>query len=74
MLKKLNISLSKRNIEKLSIADADAVCRLLKSLKAVVDKHESEKQLELENSQKHPVYVLVDEDMVQIAGRCTIFS
>lgn len=68
VLKKLKISLSKSTIEKLSIADANAVCRLLKSLKTVVDKHENEKQQELENSQKHPVYVIVDEDMVQLAG------
>jgi len=65
---KLKLSLSKATIEKLSTADTNAVCLFLKNLKTVIDEFEHEKQLEFEKSQYCPLYIIFNEDMIQVSG------
>lgn len=64
----MKLPLSKAIIEKLSIADAQTVSQFLKSLKSVVDKFEQDKELELENSQHFPFYIIENGDMIQVSG------
>lgn len=68
VLKKLKLPLSKAIIEKLSIADAQTVSQFLTNLKTMVDKFEQDKELELENSQHFPFYIVENGDMIQVSG------
>jgi len=64
----MKLPLSKTTIEKLSTADTNTIYQFLTSLKHAVDKLECKKQLKLEKTQNFPVYMIVDDDMVQISG------
>lgn len=65
----MKLPLSKTTIEKLSTADKNAIIQFLKSLKYIVDEFEHKKQLKLENEQNCPVYIIMNDDMVQVSGK-----
>lgn len=69
VLKKVKLPLSKTTIEKLSAADSNTICQFLKSLKYKVDEFEHKKQLKFENDQNCPVYIIVNDDMIQVSGK-----
>ncbi|XP_050437445.1 sperm flagellar protein 1-like isoform X2 [Adelges cooleyi] len=71
VLKKLKLPLTKVTIKKLSMADMDAVCQFLKSLKCLVENDEHEKLIELEKSQTYPLYVIDNGEMVQVTENNT---
>lgn len=68
VLKKVKLPLSKATIEKLSAADTNTVCQFLKSLKLLVDELEREKKLKLEQNQNYPIYIIANDDMIQVQG------
>jgi len=70
VLKKMKLSLSKSTIEKLSNADTSTIYQFLTSLKHAVDEFECKKQRKLEKNQHFPVYMIVDNDMIQVSGKC----
>lgn len=61
-------------IEKLSMADANIILQFLKSLKLVVDKFEHEKQLKLERNQNCALYVIDNDEIVQVTSIISIKS
>lgn len=50
----------------------NTICQFLKSLKHVIDDSEHEKQLKLENDRQFPVYIVVNDDMVQVSGKIVL--
>ncbi|CAH1726503.1 unnamed protein product [Aphis gossypii] len=66
VLKKMKLPLSKETIEKLSMADPNTIFQFLKSLKLVVDELEYEKQLRLEKNQNCPLYIIINDEMIQV--------
>jgi len=68
VLKKVKLPISKETIEKLSTADPNTIFQFLKSLKLVVDELEHEKQLRLEKNQNCPLYIIVNDEMIQVTG------
>ncbi|XP_050534855.1 sperm flagellar protein 1-like isoform X1 [Daktulosphaira vitifoliae] len=66
VLRKLKLTLSEETIKKLSASNMDTIHKFLKLLKNSVDKLEKEKRLILECSQKHPLYIIENEDMIQV--------
>ncbi|XP_001949398.1 uncharacterized protein LOC100165532 [Acyrthosiphon pisum] len=66
VLKKVKLPISKETIEKLSTADPNTIFQFLKSLKLVVDEFEHEKQLRLEKNQNCPLYIIVNDEMIQV--------
>jgi len=68
VLKKVKLQISKETIEKLSTADPNTIFQFLKSLKVVVDELEHEKQLRLEKDQNCPLYIIVNDKMIQVTG------
>lgn len=72
VLKKVKLPLSKETIEKLSTADPNTIFQFLKSLKLIVDELEHEKQLRLEKNQNCPLYIIVNDDIIQVTGIISI--
>jgi len=68
VLKKIKLPLSKETIDKLSMADPNTIFQFLKSLKLVVDELEHEKQLRLEKNQNCPLYIIINDEMIQVTG------
>lgn len=74
VLKKMKLPLSKETIEKLSMADPNTIFQFLKSLKLVIDELEHEKQLRLEKNQNCPLYIIINDEMIQVTGIINIQS
>lgn len=68
VLKKVKLPLSMATIEKLSTADTNTIFQFLISLKLVVDELELEKKVKLEENQNFPIYIISNDDMVQVLG------
>lgn len=56
------------------MADANTILQFLKSLKLVVDKFEHEKQLKLERNQNCALYVIDNDEIVQVTSIISIKS
>jgi len=61
-------------IEKLSIADKNTILQFLNALKLLIDKIEYEKQLELERNRNCPLYVIDNDEIIQVTGIISIQS
>lgn len=68
VLKKVKLPLSMATIEKLSTADTNTIFQFLISLKLVVNELELEKKVKLEENQNFPIYIISNDDMVQVLG------
>jgi|UniRef100_A0A2S2QVP2 hypothetical protein len=73
VLKKVKLPLSRATIEKLSTADPRNIFQFLSSLKFVIEELEREKKIEFEKTQISPLYIIANDDMIQVSGNTCIF-